>query len=192
MAQTSFRNYVMAVDRVEQRLRKVTAALDEAGVKYAVIGGNAVAAWVGRIDITATRSTKDVDLLCDRRDAERFAQVLQRLGFQRRDVLGMTMFLDPEDMSARNAVHVIWANELVRPTYAEPAPDVAESVRDPQGFAVIDLRPLVRMKLTSNRDIDRVHIRDLLSLNMITEEIRRSLSPALRKTLSEIEENPQD
>ena len=46
MPQTSFRDYVMAVDRVEKRLRKVTAALDAAGVKYAVIGGNAVAAWL--------------------------------------------------------------------------------------------------------------------------------------------------
>ena len=39
---TFFRDYVMAVDRVEKRLRKVTAALDAAGVKYTVIGGNAV------------------------------------------------------------------------------------------------------------------------------------------------------
>ncbi len=36
----------MAVDRVEKRLRRVTAALDEAGIKYAVIGGNAVASKV--------------------------------------------------------------------------------------------------------------------------------------------------
>lgn len=37
----SFRSHVMAVNRVEQRLRKVSAALDRAGVAYAVIGGNA-------------------------------------------------------------------------------------------------------------------------------------------------------
>ena len=50
----SFRAHVMAVDRVEQRLRKVTAALDAAEVPYAVIGGNAVACWVGRVDPAAT------------------------------------------------------------------------------------------------------------------------------------------
>jgi hypothetical protein len=31
MASTSYHDYVMAVDRVEQRLRKVTGALDAAG-----------------------------------------------------------------------------------------------------------------------------------------------------------------
>lgn len=66
----SFRSHVMAVDRVEHRLHRVTAALDAAGVPYAVIGGNAVAAWVGRVDLAATRATKDVDLLVCRDDAE--------------------------------------------------------------------------------------------------------------------------
>lgn len=58
----------MAVERVQQRLRKVTAALDAAG---AVVGGNAVAAWVGRVDPGATRATKDVDILVRRADAPR-------------------------------------------------------------------------------------------------------------------------
>jgi hypothetical protein len=42
--------HVMAIRRVQQRLRRVTAALDATGVRYAVVGGNAVAAWVGRVD----------------------------------------------------------------------------------------------------------------------------------------------
>ena len=66
----------MAVDRVEKRLRRVTAALDEAGIKYAVIGGNAVAAWVSRVDPGATRSTTDVDLLVDQSDIDRIESVL--------------------------------------------------------------------------------------------------------------------
>jgi hypothetical protein len=37
-----------AVDKVRDRLLRATAALEQAGVAYAVIGGNAVAAWVGR------------------------------------------------------------------------------------------------------------------------------------------------
>ncbi len=49
----------MAVERVEQRLRKVTAALNDADVPYGVIGGNAVAAWVAKADpgALARRST---------------------------------------------------------------------------------------------------------------------------------------
>ena len=40
---------------------------------------------------------------------------------------------------------------------------MSEAVRDPEGFLVLDLPALVRMKLTSFRDIDRVHIGDLLN-----------------------------
>ncbi len=32
--------HLMAIERVQQRLRRVTAALDAAGVPYAVVGGN--------------------------------------------------------------------------------------------------------------------------------------------------------
>ena len=66
----------MAVDRVEKRLRKVTAALDDAGIAYAVIGGNAVTCWVGRVDPAATRATKDVALLVNRRDLDRLTEVM--------------------------------------------------------------------------------------------------------------------
>jgi hypothetical protein len=40
----------MAAEKVKQRLARSTAALEKAGVPYAVVGGNAVAEWVGRVD----------------------------------------------------------------------------------------------------------------------------------------------
>ncbi len=64
----AYASFVMAMERVEQRLRRVTRALDDAGVPYAVVGGNAVAAWVARVDPASTRTTKDVDLLVRRAD----------------------------------------------------------------------------------------------------------------------------
>ena len=63
MTSTSYRDFVMAMQRVEQRLKCVTRGLDAARIPYAVVGGNAVAAWVARIDPAATRTTKYVDLL---------------------------------------------------------------------------------------------------------------------------------
>ncbi len=54
--------HVMAVERVQQRLHEVTAALGSAGVNYAVIGANAVAAWIARIDTAATRATNNIDI----------------------------------------------------------------------------------------------------------------------------------
>ena len=63
-----FRGQVLAVNRVERLLRKVAGALDAAGVPYAVVGGNAVAAWVMTVDEGAVRATKDVDILLRRAD----------------------------------------------------------------------------------------------------------------------------
>ncbi len=182
----------MAVDRVEKRLRRVTAALDEAGIKYAVIGGNAVAAWVARVDPGATRSTKDVDLLVDQSDIDRIEEVLGEAGFRREDVLGVTLFKEPDEPSVRASIHLVWAQQKVRPEYNLPAPLVDESVRDPQGFNVIDLPALVRMKLTSFRDIDRVHIADMLSVGLIDETIKSGLPDELRLRLNEIEQSLDD
>jgi hypothetical protein len=41
---------VRAVEKVRDRLRRATRALEDAGIRYAVIGGNAVAAHVARVD----------------------------------------------------------------------------------------------------------------------------------------------
>lgn len=48
---------VNAVERVRQRLQRASNVLDAAGIPYAVIGGNAVAAWVARVDESAVRNT---------------------------------------------------------------------------------------------------------------------------------------
>ena len=177
----------MAVDRVEKRLRKVAAALEAAGIRYAVIGGNAVAAWVARADPGATRATKDVDLLTRRVDLERITKVMSELGFTRHDLRRLVLFTDPQEPSKRAGVHLVWAGEKVRPSYTLPAPSVERAVRDPEGFWLLDLPALVEMKLTSFRDIDRVHVADLLGLGLITDTIRASLCPDLNERLNQIE-----
>lgn len=182
----------MAVDRVEKRLRKVTAALDAAGVPYAVIGGNAVAAWVGRVDPGATRATKDVDLLVRRDDAKRVDDVMLSLGFSRQDLRRLVLFIDPEEPSKRSGVHLVWADERIRPSYACPAPSVEDAVRDPEGFMVLSLSALVQMKLTSFRAIDQAHVADLLSVELIDASIRSSLPPELLDRLRLVEQSLDD
>lgn len=177
----------MAVERVERRLRQVTAAFDGAGIPYAVIGGNAVAAWVGRVDPSATRATKDVDLLVERGDLDRITQAMTELGFVREDLRSLVVFTDPEEPSRRAGVHLVWAGEKVRPSYAEAAPVVDQIVRDPAGFAVLDLSSLVRMKLTSFRDIDRVHIADLIKVGLIDQAIISAVPQTLRARLQQVQ-----
>ncbi len=182
----SFRTYARAVERVERRLRKVTAALDEAGIRYAVIGGNAVAVWVAKGDPSATRSTVDVDLLVNRRDAGRISEAMQALGFSRHELRWMLLFVDPEEPSRRSGVHLVWAGEKVRPSYLHAAPGLDEAVFDPQGFWVLGLPALLRMKLTSFRDIDRVHVGDLLRVGMVGDEAAGALPEDLRERLDSI------
>jgi hypothetical protein len=45
------------IDDVRQRLERAAGALARHGVDYAVVGGNAVAAWVSRADESAVRNT---------------------------------------------------------------------------------------------------------------------------------------
>ena len=177
----------MGTQRVEQRLRDVTAALGKAGIPYAVIGGNAVNHWVATRNRYATVTTRDVDILVNRGDVDRVAATVTAIGFLRSDLRKLVMFVQPDEPDRRSGVHLHWAGERVRPSYVVPAPDTAESVDSGDGYRVIALGALVSMKLASFRTKDRVHLELLLSLGMIDESIRASLHPELASRLAEVE-----
>lgn len=177
----------MAVDRVEKLLRKVGKALDKARVPYAVVGGNAVAAWVATVDDGAVRATKDVDILVRRSDLGQVTAALKPAGLVPVEVLGVTMFVDRRRPNPRTGVHLVFADERIRPHYAHPAPNTQSVVRSPAGFLVVDLPALVRMKLQSYRDIDRVHIRDLLSIGLLDVALIQTLPDDLRQRLRDVQ-----
>jgi len=141
---------VTAVEKVRERLRRATAALEQAQVPYAVVGGNAVAAWVGEVDEAAVRNTQDVDILLRRADLDRAKEALAKVGFIYRHAASIDMFLDGPQAKARDAVHVVFAGEKVRQEYLLPAPDV-DDVKGSYTFRVLSLEALLRMKLTSFR-----------------------------------------
>ena len=154
------------VERINERLRRGAAALDAAGVPYAVIGGNAVINWVSRVDESMVRFTKDVDFLLRRADLEAATAALTPVGFVFRKSGAMTMFLDGPDAKARDAIHVLFAAERVRETDLVPAPDVDECEATGE-YRVLRLEALVRMKLNANRDHDRTHVRDLIKVGLV-------------------------
>lgn len=180
----------MAVQRVEELVRKVAAALDAAGVTYALIGGNAIAAWVATVDAEAVRATKDVDILIRRADLAALGRALAPLDLMAVEVLGVHMFVDRDHPSPKSGVHVVVGNELIRPHYQHPAPDPAEATRVAD-FRVLNLPALVAMKLESFRDIDRAHVRDLLSVGLIGDELGRELPDDLRAKLQTILGTPE-
>jgi putative nucleotidyltransferase-like protein len=184
---------VLAVERVRDRLNRATSVLEAAGIPYAVVGGNAVAAWVSTIDIGAVRNTQDVDILLRREDLDAAAKALERAGFIRRHSVGVDMFLDGPEAKARDSVHIVFAGEKVRPEYSRPAPDVAEFERLGAGlFRVLSLESLVRMKLTSFRRKDQVHLQDMLEIGLIDESWTGKLAPDLAARLQELIDTPDE
>jgi hypothetical protein len=185
----SWERTIRAVELVKDRLLRATAALENAGIAYAVIGGNAVAAWVGRVDRSAVRFTQDLDLLILRSDLDKTTAALETAGFVYRHVASVDLFLDGPDAKARDAVRIIFAGEKVRPDYALPAPDVIET-EPAEAFRVLRLDALVRMKLTSFRDKDRTHLRDLISVGLVDESWRLKLPDELAARLQSLLDTP--
>lgn len=186
----SWDRMIRAVEKVRDRLLRATAALNAAGVPYAVAGGNAVAAWVSRVDEAAVRNTQDVDILLRREDLAAATAALATAGFVYRHVKSLDIFLDGANASARDAVHVVFAGEKIRPENPAPTPDVSESEMT-DTFRLVTLEALVRMKLISFRDKDRTHLRDLLEVGLIDAEWCQRLPPALASRLNELLENPE-
>lgn len=174
-----------AVDAVRERARRITAALEQARIPYAIIGGNAIAAWVSRVDVEAVRNTKDVDLLVRRDDFPQVITAAQAAGFVHQQVFGVDVFLDGPEGSIRSAVHVVFAREKVRADYAIGAPDVNESEAGDE-YRVLALDALVRMKLTSFRLHDQVHLIDLLDVGLVDESWCDRVAPELRDRLREV------
>ena len=159
----SWQRMIEAVQAVRDRALRATAALEKSGIPYAVAGGNAVAAWVSRVDRAAVRNTQDVDIL--------------------------VRFLDGPQGSPRDAVHLLFANEKVRDTHPLPTADVTERV-EADDYAIVDLEALVRMKLNSFRDKDRTHLRDLISLGLVDVSWLPRLVPEHATRLQQLLDDP--
>src|SRR5205809_5471928 len=114
--------YTMALDKVTERLERITVALGQAAVSYALVGGQAVALWVATKDPAAVRTTKDVDVLLRRADLPRARAAASAVAMDYFEVMGVGMFLERTDPNPRHAVHLLWAGEKVRPEYELPSP----------------------------------------------------------------------
>ncbi len=187
----SLERMVNAVEKVRQRLLRAAAALRAGNVIYAVAGGNAVALWVSRVDEAAVRNTQDVDILIRREDLPAAKAALESAGFVYRHAAGLDVFLDGPDAKPREAVHIVFANEKVRPQEPLANPDVSES-EDAGQYRVIALEALVRIKLTAFRDKDRTHLRDLIDIGLIDAQWLSRLPPVLAGRLRQLLDNPDD
>jgi hypothetical protein len=157
---------LIAAEKVKERLRRATRALDAAGVPYAVVGGNAVAEWVARVDEEAVRNTRNVDLLIRRPDFLAARTCLEAVGFIYYEVLDVDTFIDGPQGKSSGGIHLLYAGEKVRLDDDYQLQEVDESERAVE-FQVVNLEALLLMKLTAYRPIDRVHIRDMIGVGLI-------------------------
>jgi hypothetical protein len=184
------------IDDVRNRLDRAAAALKSSGLDYAVIGGNAVAAWVSRVDESAVRNTRDVDILLRRVDEKKAIEAMEAAGFVHRRVasLGkaasMDVFLDGPGAKIRDAVHVLWAGERAVPDALEATPHLTET-EEGEGFQLIPLEDLVRMKLISFRDKDRMHLRDMIGVGLVDESWTGRFPSVLAERLRVILDDPE-
>ncbi len=180
---------IAAVEAVRERALRATQALTAAGIPYAVAGGNAVAAWVSRVDRAAVRNTQDVDILVRRADFDAVKMALEGVGFIHYELMGVDCFIDGPDGSPRDAVHLLYAGEKVRESYVLPSADVTEVVHA-DDYDVVNLQALVRMKLNSFRRKDQMHLLDLLSLGLIDSTLLPSLLPEHAARLQQLIDDP--
>ena len=185
----SWDRMIQAVQAVRERALRATAALEQAGIPYCVAGGNAVAAWVARVDRAAVRNTQDVDILVRRADLDRITVALEAAGFVRATVMDVVCFIDGPRGSPRDAVHLLFANEKVRESYPVPTADVTEQ-EQADDYCIASLEALVRMKLNAFRDKDKTHLRDLISLSLIDASWLQRLVPEHAARLQQLLDDP--
>ena len=173
----------MAVEEVARRMVRIVGALEGAKIPFALVGGQAVALWVATVDEAAVRIAKDVDIMIRRQDLPEVRKAALSVGLEYFEVLGVGMLLERDDPNPRRAVRLLWAGEKVRPEYPLPSPTLDEIETVDKGKPVVSLPGLVRMKLMPYREHDRVHLRDMIDVDLIKRDMLAHLPAELAARL---------
>jgi len=171
-------------------LHKITRVFSDAGIPYELIGGLAVLIHVEEVNPELTALTRDVDLMIRREDLERVKEAAAGHGFRYRHTAGVDMLMYGQTDSARNAVHLIFSGEMVRPNQAAPNSPIAPEMKRIHGgeVMVIPVADLVCMKLSSYRLKDQVQIKSMDAAGLITPEVEAKLPAELFTRLQHVRE----
>jgi hypothetical protein len=181
---------VAAVERVRDRLARATAALDKAAIPYAVAGSSAVVAWIASVDPDAVRNTNDVDVLLHRKDFEQARNALESAGFFYHTQQGRVLFLESATSTSRHAVRIFFEEGQSETETAPCAPSVHDcTLRN--GIRVLNLEPLVWMKVKRFALNDRVDLRDMLDIGLIDASWKSRLPADLAARLQHLLDTPE-
>jgi hypothetical protein len=150
----------------------VERAFASASIEYRVVGGLAAYLYVEERELDAGRLTKDINITVRREDLASIAKAVEPFGLHYRHAAGIDMLVQAGQPSTRRAVHMIF----------EPAPEIG-ACRILQGIRLVPAEDLLRMKLTSFRLKDQMHLKDLDEAGVITPDIDSRLAPELHEKL---------
>ncbi len=167
--------YDTHVEQLFERIQQLHAVMTAAGIPYRIVGGMAVFIHVFERDPLRARLTSDVDAAIERTELPRVIAAAEKAGWTFRHTAGVDMLVDETTTRARSAIHLQSAG-----TAPASMPDHTQ-----EGILIAPVADLVRMKLTSYRLKDRVHIQDLDAVGLITPEIEAHLSETLRNRLAD-------
>jgi hypothetical protein len=191
----SWERTMRAIEKVKERLLITTAALERAGVPYAVSGDFAAAAWVARVDESAVRTCATVEVLVRRAEFAAVEAALGSVGFVRRrpgptDRRSLVVFVNEPGAQVRDGVFMIFAGEPLLGENPLPSPDVSEA-EIIEGRRVLSLDALVRMELATNKALQGMRLCDLMDVGLIDASWRDRVPPELQVRLQEILDNPE-
>ncbi|MBS1827649.1 MAG: hypothetical protein JST93_20210 [Acidobacteria bacterium] len=175
----------MHLEQLFARVLQLHELFTRAGIPYRVVGGLAVFLHVSERDPLRARLTADVDAAIGRDDLPAAIAAAVTAGWVHRHVAGVDTLVDADAPRARSAVHLVFLREKVRPDYLEPVPD-SSPAKTQEGILIAPVADLVRMKLTSYRLKDRVHIQDMDAVGLVTAEIEATLPEILQARLQEV------
>ncbi|MGD0088478.1 MAG: hypothetical protein ABSE73_01030 [Planctomycetota bacterium] len=167
--------------------RLISEALTQAAIPHAVVGGLAVFAnvWEARNEIAHTRN--DVDLLLNRDDIGKAKTIIGGLGYKFELLSKLLRNRMPNHW---HYVRAIVAGEKFAPSSFDEAPALSEvtTFRSVLGFQCLRAAPLLQMKLSAYRHIDKVDVQDMLDAKLITPKVARSLPGDLCLRLQHMKE----
>ncbi len=126
--------------------------------------------------------------MVNRADFDAVKAAMASAGFVYHEVYDVHMFLDGPAGRPRDAVHILFAREKVRSDYPAATPDL--SVQQHEAYKLLDLEPLVRMKLTSFRRKDQVHLLDLIGVGLLDQSWATKYPALLASRLQELLDDP--
>jgi hypothetical protein len=178
--------YIMALERIEARMDRICRTLEERGIPFAIVGGQAVALWVATRDPAATRTTKDVDLAVERSSLPAIEAAAMEIGMRYEEILGVGMLLEDTDPNPRHGVHLVWAGEQVRPNDESVVPSTTARIYLEPMRPVVPLANLVAMKLQANCRHDLVHLEDMIGVGLIGRQMVTELPAVLADRLRQL------